>query len=145
MRQLANIRRTGCELASRKPRRCGAPARSRARLKRRGHRLGRAGGRPSRRAGVTARALGAEIVGFTADVELPPEHVHPMAAPTFLIDPPIPIIEPRRIIVRSTRIQYSQTVVLNFNGILWPHVSVATLIPGEPVSVPPPAWVIKRG
>ena len=46
---------------------------------------------------------------------------------------------------RSTRIQYSQTVVLNFNGILWPHVSVATRIPGEPVSVPPPAWVIKRG
>jgi hypothetical protein len=78
-------------------------------------------------------------------LKLPPEHVDPGAAPTFLIDPPIPIIEPRRIIVRSTQIQYSQTVVLNFNGVLWPHVSVATRTAAEPVSVPPSGWVIERG
>ena len=29
----------------------------------------------------------------------------------------------------STQIQYSQTVFLNFAGLTWPHVSVATLVP----------------
>jgi hypothetical protein len=60
--------------------------------------------------------------------------------PTFLVDPLIPVLEPRRIIVISTQIQYSQIVLLNFNGLLWPHVSVATLVPGGPVPVPPSAW-----
>lgn len=32
-----------------------------------------------------------------------------------------------------TQIQYTQTVLLNFNGLTWPHVSVATLVPNEPV------------
>lgn len=77
-------------------------------------------------------------------LKLPPENVDPAAAPTFVIDPPIPIIEPRRITVTSTQIQYSQTVVLNFNGILWPHVSVATLIPEAPVTIPPAAWFVER-
>jgi hypothetical protein len=31
--------------------------------------------------------------------------------------------------VRSTQIQYSQQVFLNFNGLTWPHVSLATLKP----------------
>jgi hypothetical protein len=30
----------------------------------------------------------------------------------------------------STQIQYSQQVFLGFNGLIWPHVSVATLTPG---------------
>jgi hypothetical protein len=34
-----------------------------------------------------------------------------------------------------TQIQYTQTVLLNFNGLTWPHVSVATLVPNEPVPV----------
>ena len=33
------------------------------------------------------------------------------------------------ITVTSTQIQYSQTVMLSFNGLTWPHVSVATLRP----------------
>ncbi|MGD0705358.1 MAG: heme-binding protein [Trebonia sp.] len=60
--------------------------------------------------------------------------------PTFLIDPPIPVTEARRIIVTSTQIQYSQTVILNFNGLAWPHVSVATLVPSAPVTIPPIVW-----
>jgi hypothetical protein len=60
--------------------------------------------------------------------------------PTFLIDPPIPITEPRRFIVTSTQIQYSQTVILNFNGLAWPHVSVATLVPSAAIPVPPVVW-----
>jgi hypothetical protein len=61
-------------------------------------------------------------------------------SPTFLIDPPVPITQTRRIAVTSTQIQYSQTVILNFNGLAWPHVSVATLVPSEPVTIPPIVW-----
>jgi hypothetical protein len=35
-----------------------------------------------------------------------------------------------------SRLQYSQTVLLDFNGISWPHVTVATLVRNE---APPPA------
>jgi hypothetical protein len=37
--------------------------------------------------------------------------------------------------VSYTQIQYTQTVLLNFNHLTWPHVSVATLVPNEPVPV----------
>jgi hypothetical protein len=61
-------------------------------------------------------------------------------APSFIVRPPIPIPAPRPITVTSTQIQYSQMVVLNFNGLSWPHVSVATLVPAGSVSVPPALW-----
>lgn len=37
----------------------------------------------------------------------------------------------------TTQIQYSQLVALNFNGLAWPHISVATLVPADaqPVSL----------
>jgi hypothetical protein len=38
------------------------------------------------------------------------------------------------------QIQYSQQVLLNFNTLTWPHVSVATLVPSEPISIPASAW-----
>jgi hypothetical protein len=60
--------------------------------------------------------------------------------PTFTVTPPIDIPTPRPIKVKSTQIQYSQTVMLNFNGLTWPHVSVATLVPSSAVPVPPSAW-----
>jgi hypothetical protein len=60
--------------------------------------------------------------------------------PTLLIDPPLPIPEAGRIVFTSTQIQYSQTVLLNFNGLLWPHVSLATLVPGSPIIIPPASW-----
>lgn len=61
-------------------------------------------------------------------------------APKFLVHPPMPIYEPRTIKVTATQIQYSQHVLLNFNGLSWPHVSVATLVPSSPVPVPASAW-----
>jgi hypothetical protein len=73
-----------------------------------------------------------------------PAAVTSRPAPTFLVDPPIPIPVPRRIRVLSTQIQYSQTVILNFNDILWPHVSVATLVPSEPVTIPPIVWAARE-
>ena len=54
--------------------------------------------------------------------------------PTLAIQPPHPA-KPHPIKVRTTQIQYSQTVILNFNGLSWPHVSVATLVPAHPVAV----------
>jgi hypothetical protein len=61
-------------------------------------------------------------------------------APEFLVNPPIPITAPRSIIVKATQIQYSQHVFLNFNGLTWPHVSVATLVPSGPIPIPPSAF-----
>ncbi len=60
--------------------------------------------------------------------------------PKFLVHPPIEIKAPRRITVDATQIQYTQKVMLNFNGLTWPHVSVATLVPASPVPVPASAF-----
>jgi hypothetical protein len=60
--------------------------------------------------------------------------------PKFIVNPPIAITTPRSITVKSTQIQYSQTVFLNFNKLTWPHVSVATLAPSEAIPVPPSVW-----
>lgn len=58
----------------------------------------------------------------------------------FSVHPPTAITRPRQITVNSTQIQYSQKVILNFNGILWPHVSVATLAPAFSIPIPPSLW-----
>jgi hypothetical protein len=69
------------------------------------------------------------------ETTLPGQH-----APMFSVSPPSEVTEPRQIIVRSTQIQYSQLVILNFAGLSWPHVSVATLVPADPIVVHPSAW-----
>jgi hypothetical protein len=35
------------------------------------------------------------------------------------------------------QLQYSQSVLLNFNGLSWPHITVATLKLNVPVIIPP--------
>jgi hypothetical protein len=60
--------------------------------------------------------------------------------PDFLINPPVAITAPRTIKATATQIQYAQKVFLNFNGLTWPHVSVATLVPAAPVAVPASAF-----
>jgi hypothetical protein len=60
--------------------------------------------------------------------------------PRFLIRPPHPLSGPTNITVTYTQLQYTQRVILNFNGLSWPHVSVATLVPHKPVVVPPSAF-----
>ena len=60
--------------------------------------------------------------------------------PTFLVDPPNPVPAPLTLNVTGTQIQYTQTVNLNFAGLSWPHVSVATLVPTEPITIPDSAW-----
>jgi hypothetical protein len=74
-------------------------------------------------------------------IEVPVEQKPGMrVAPTFLVRPPIQIPEPRLITVTFTQIQYSQTVLLDFNGLTWPHVSVNTLVPADSIGVPPSSW-----
>lgn len=55
--------------------------------------------------------------------------------PHFIVDPPHEIAAPHTVTIGTTQIQYSQTVFLNFNGLSWPHVSVATLVPSAPIPV----------
>ena len=76
----------------------------------------------------------------TLHVQADPHPVTGLPGPAFVVAPPISIPVPRPITVRSTQIQYSQVVLLNFNGLSWPHVSVATLTPSSPVMVPPSVW-----
>ncbi len=38
--------------------------------------------------------------------------------------------------VATTQIQYSQKVALDFSGLTWPHVSVASLVPAAPIPIP---------
>jgi len=61
--------------------------------------------------------------------------------PSFIVDPPVPVTAPRTLTVTGTQIQYTQTVFLNFKGLSWPHVSVATLVPADPIPIPASAWV----
>jgi hypothetical protein len=60
--------------------------------------------------------------------------------PSFLVRPPHPLTAPTDITVSYTQIQYTQRVVLNFAGLGWPHISVATLVPAKPVTVAPGAF-----
>jgi hypothetical protein len=54
--------------------------------------------------------------------------------PEFAVLPPLGKLPsaPRRIKIPGIQIQYSQTVLLNFGKLSWPHVSVATLVPKNP-------------
>ncbi len=55
--------------------------------------------------------------------------------PSFAVTPAADIVATTRASVTWTQIQYSQTVNLTFNGLTWPHASVATLVPKDPVVV----------
>jgi hypothetical protein len=60
--------------------------------------------------------------------------------PTFSGTLPFDLDMPRQLTVHFTQIQYTQTVLLNFNGLTWPHVSVNTLVPADDIVVPPSAF-----
>jgi hypothetical protein len=63
----------------------------------------------------------------------------PPPLPTFSVTPPGPVTGPKTIPVTYTQIQYSQTVFLNFNGLTWPHLSLATLVPALPIEIDYPS------
>jgi hypothetical protein len=60
--------------------------------------------------------------------------------PTFSGIVPFDLDVPRKLTVHFTQIQYTQTVLLNFNGLTWPHVSVNTLVPADDIVVPTSVW-----
>jgi hypothetical protein len=60
--------------------------------------------------------------------------------PRFSVTPPFDLDKEREITVTFTQIQYSQSVLLNFAGLTWPHVSVNTLVPADDIIVPPSVW-----
>jgi hypothetical protein len=81
------------------------------------------------------------MVAGDAPLVLCPVQTNPPVplVPKFLVS--IPFIEGKKfaggtINVSTTQIQYSQEVILNFDGFRWPHVSVATLVPADPIPVP---------
>jgi hypothetical protein len=54
---------------------------------------------------------------------------------SFAVSPATEITADTQIDVTYTQIQYTQTVLLSFNGLTWPHVSVATLVPNDPIPI----------
>jgi hypothetical protein len=58
----------------------------------------------------------------------------------FSVTPPFDLDAPRKITVTFTQIQYTQTVLLNFATLTWPHVSVNTLVPEDDIVVPASVW-----
>lgn len=57
-----------------------------------------------------------------------------------LLNPAREVTAPKVITIHFTQIQYTQNVFLNFNGLQWPHVSVATLVPSSVQTIPASAW-----
>jgi hypothetical protein len=70
----------------------------------------------------------------------PARNVQGRRMPMFSGIAPVDSPEERKITVRFTQIQYTQTVFLNFAGLTWPHVSVNTLVPADDIVVPPSLW-----
>ncbi|RFB75018.1 hypothetical protein DYH55_23055 [Methylovirgula sp. 4M-Z18] len=92
-----------------------------------------------------------ETVEYEIDVpELlagsPPVVLQPIATvpkvpltPSFVAS--VPFIPGKRfpggkIKMKTTQIQYTQKVILNFAALSWPHVSVASLVPSSPIEIP---------
>ena len=55
--------------------------------------------------------------------------------PSFAVTPAADVVATKSVSVTWTQIQYSQVVNLNFQALTWPHASVATLVPKDPVVV----------
>ena len=64
-----------------------------------------------------------------------PTVLTPGTVPTFAF-PTDKEIQPQVVTASAVQIQYSQNMLLNFNGLSWPHVSVATVVPLVDVLVP---------
>jgi len=77
-------------------------------------------------------------------VQADPHPVLKTPGPIFETHPTEAILKPIAIKVHSKQIQYSQVVLLNFNGLTWPHVSVATLTPSASTVRPVPWGSIIR-
>lgn len=112
---------------------------------------------------ATATAPNAQATKMTATfwietvealIEVPPMHVGQspilvkgvpsvpgQRVPTFSVPaPPADTDVFTKLTVRFPQIQYTQTVLLNFATLTWPHVSVNTLVPADDIELPPSVW-----
>jgi LysM repeat protein len=64
-------------------------------------------------------------------------------APTFAVTSASAITDKQSVTVTYPQIQYTQNVSLNFATLTWPHVSVATLVPHDPIAVE--TYVVEPG
>ncbi|KAK6543729.1 hypothetical protein TWF694_000463 [Orbilia ellipsospora] len=60
--------------------------------------------------------------------------------PSFKVEAPCGVTEGQKITASFQQIQYSQNVNLDFANLTWPHVSIATLVPTDPIVVPESAF-----
>lgn len=65
----------------------------------------------------------------------PPTPVTPLFLVTIPFDPGKKFAG-ATVSLATTQLQYSQEALLNFATLSWPHVSVATLAPANPIPVP---------
>lgn len=72
---------------------------------------------------------------YDPPLTLYPEVPAGRTAPTFIVTPTHDVTVPETISVTYTQIQYTQNVSLNFRGLTWPHISVATLVPAHPIVI----------
>lgn len=92
-----------------------------------------------------------ETVVYQVNVPAMPAGTPPLVLQPVQANPPVPLqpsfvasipFVPGKqfaggtVAVATTQIQYSQKVMLNFNGLSWPHVSVASLVPADPIPIP---------
>jgi len=89
-----------------------------------------------------AYRVGAAPLKLKARPNVPGQRV-----PTFSISPKIDLDEDphRNVTVNFTQIQYTQTVLLNFAGLTWPHVSVNTLVPADDIVISDPTFSTNSG
>lgn len=78
--------------------------------------------------------------GTSTTIQVPPPNSRAPLGPTFNVKPPFAITAPRKVTVQWTQLQYIQTVMLDFNGLSWPHVSLSTLVPADTLEIPRSAW-----
>ncbi|MCW2627851.1 MAG: hypothetical protein JWR48_4573 [Mycobacterium sp.] len=64
-------------------------------------------------------------------------------APTFAVTSASATTDKQSVTVTYPQIQYTQNVSLNFATLTWPHVSVATLVPHDPIAVE--TYVVEPG
>ena len=65
----------------------------------------------------------------------PTTTVQGLPLPQFAVQALNAINSPKTVQASYQQIQYSQAVMLVFNTLTWPHVSVATLVPANPIPV----------
>ena len=81
------------------------------------------------------KAYKGETIEAKPDFKPTPGKAEP-PLPTFTYNAPVDITKPTKIPVTYTQIQYAQMVFLDFNGLTWPHASIATLVSKSPIPVP---------